>query len=72
MINNIPDVNFVVRVDGKFETKKSDFYFANKKIVLFALPGAFTRPAQVTIYQVTRINMMNLKKLALMKFIVYL
>jgi peroxiredoxin len=42
MINNIPDVNFVVRVDGKFETKKSDYYFANKKIILFALPGAFT------------------------------
>ena len=42
MTNNIPDVNFIVRTDGKFQTLNSDFYFANKKIVLFALPGAFT------------------------------
>lgn len=51
MIKKIPYVNFQVRVrddsiEGdnpfKWETKSTDDYFANKKVILFSLPGAFT------------------------------
>ena len=51
MIKRIPNVNFQVRVrddsiDGdnpfKWETKSTDDYFANKKVILFSLRGAFT------------------------------
>ena len=51
MIKRIPNVNFQVRVrddsiEGdnpfKWETKSTDDYFGNKKVILFSLPGAFT------------------------------
>lgn len=51
MIKTIPNVNFQVRVrddsiEGdnpfKWDTKSTDDYFANKKVILFSLPGAFT------------------------------
>ena len=42
MISVIPNIDFVLRVDGKFITQNTDYFFSNKKIVMFALPGAFT------------------------------
>ena len=42
MTKKIPDVNFIYRTDGKYITKNTNDIFANKKIVIFALPGAFT------------------------------
>tara|TARA_B100000035_G_scaffold64689_1_gene52559 strand:- start:39 stop:578 length:540 start_codon:yes stop_codon:yes gene_type:complete len=51
MITRIPKVNFQVRVRDesiksenpfKWETKSSDDYFKDKKVILFSLPGAFT------------------------------
>jgi peroxiredoxin len=42
MQDQVPNVNFVYRVDGKNITKTTDDIFLNKKIVVFALPGAFT------------------------------
>ncbi len=42
MVNKVPEVNFIYRIDGKYVSKNTDDIFANKKIVIFALPGAFT------------------------------
>jgi peroxiredoxin len=42
MISVIPNIDFVLRVDGKFIKQNTDYFFSNKKIVMFALPGAFT------------------------------
>ena len=51
MIKFLPKVNFKVRVrdesiggDNPFKwlTKSTDDFFANKKVILFSLPGAFT------------------------------
>ena len=51
MIKTLPNVNFNVRVKDdsikgdnpfKWEKKSTNDYFANKKVVLFSLPGAFT------------------------------
>ena len=42
MISVIPNIDFVLRADGKFITQNTDYFFLNKKIVMFALPGAFT------------------------------
>ena len=42
MVNRVPEVNFIYRIDGKYVSKNTDDIFANKKIVIFALPGAFT------------------------------
>ena len=51
MITKIPEVNFQVRVRDdsikgdnpfKWETKSTDDFFKNKRVVLFSLPGAFT------------------------------
>ncbi len=38
----VPDVSFKVRDGAKWVTKTSDDYFKGKKVVLFALPGAYT------------------------------
>ncbi len=38
----IPAVTFRLRTDGEWATVTSDDLFANKNVVLFALPGAFT------------------------------
>jgi peroxiredoxin len=38
----VPDVTFRIREDFEWITKTSDDFFKNKRIVLFALPGAFT------------------------------
>jgi len=40
--DRIPSVNFIFREDGKFVTRSSDELFANKRVVIFSLPGAFT------------------------------
>lgn len=38
----VPSVSFPVRVGDKWETLTSDDIFANKKVIIFSLPGAFT------------------------------
>jgi glutaredoxin-like protein len=38
----VPNVTFKIREDYKWVTKTSDDIFRNKRVVLFALPGAFT------------------------------
>ena len=43
MIKQIPNVKFVTRPEKEFVTITSEDIFKNKNIVLFALPGAFTR-----------------------------
>ena len=43
MTKYIPNSNIVVRENSKFETKNIADYFKGKKVVAFALPGAFTR-----------------------------
>ncbi len=45
MINvgdNLPDVNMPVRVDGDFVLLNTTEQFAGKRVVIFALPGAYT------------------------------
>ena len=51
MLNKIPHVMFQIRVRDdsikgdnpfKWETKSSDDFFLNKRVILFSLPGAFT------------------------------
>ena len=45
MINvgdNLPDVNMPVRVDGEFVLLNTTEQFADKRVVIFALPGAYT------------------------------
>ena len=38
----IPSVDFMFREDGEFVTRSTEDLFNNMKVVLFALPGAFT------------------------------
>ncbi len=38
----IPHVNFINRLNGEWEKVDTKVFFANKKVVLFSLPGAFT------------------------------
>ncbi len=38
----VPNVSFKIMKDGSWTERKSDEIFKNKKVVLFALPGAFT------------------------------
>jgi len=42
MINNIPNSKVVIREDQKFVEKDIAEFFKGKKVVAFALPGAFT------------------------------
>ena len=41
MKDQVPNVNFIYRIDGENIKKNTDDIFLNKKIVIFALPGAF-------------------------------
>jgi peroxiredoxin/glutaredoxin len=38
----VPEVKFQVREDGKWETWTTEGLFKGKKVIVFALPGAFT------------------------------
>lgn len=38
----IPQVSFKIRNDDKWETKTSEDLFKSKRVIVFALPGAFT------------------------------
>jgi glutathione-dependent peroxiredoxin len=38
----VPDVTFHTRVDGRWKDVTTNDVFANKRIVVFSLPGAFT------------------------------
>jgi glutaredoxin-like protein len=40
--NRVPNVSFQTREGHKWVTKTTDDYFKGKKVVLFALPGAYT------------------------------
>ena len=40
--SKVPQVSFQTRVGHEWVTKTSDDYFKGKKVVLFALPGAYT------------------------------
>ncbi len=42
MIEKIPNVDFITRPEKDFVTITSDQIFKDKKIILFAVPGAFT------------------------------
>jgi len=42
MIEKIPSVSFITRPEKDFVTITSDQIFKDKKIILFAVPGAFT------------------------------
>ena len=42
MKDQVPNVNFIYRTDGENIKKTTNDIFLNKKIVVFALPGAFT------------------------------
>jgi glutaredoxin-like protein len=39
---NVPEVNFRIRRNGEWTTVTTDDLFANKNVVVFSLPGAFT------------------------------
>ena len=39
---NVPSVDFMFREDGEFVTRSTDQLFSGKRVVIFALPGAFT------------------------------
>ena len=38
----VPSVDFMFREDGKFVVRSTDNLFSGKRVVIFALPGAFT------------------------------
>ena len=38
----VPSVDFMFREDGEFVTRSTEELFNGKKVILFALPGAFT------------------------------
>jgi glutathione-dependent peroxiredoxin len=40
--HKVPQVRFKIREDDHWVTKTSDDFFRQKKVILFALPGAFT------------------------------
>ncbi len=40
--STVPSVDFMFRENGEFVTRSSEELFNGKKVVLFALPGAFT------------------------------
>ena len=40
--DQVPEVTFKLRVDGEWAEKKSSDYFKGRRVVVFALPGAFT------------------------------
>ena len=40
--HNVPYIQWKLRVKGEWETVDSDFYFKDKTVVIFSLPGAFT------------------------------
>jgi len=42
MIENVPNIDFITRPEKEFVTITSDQIFKDKKIILFAVPGAFT------------------------------
>jgi len=39
---NLPIVDFIFRESGEFVTRTSKEIFSGKRVVVFALPGAFT------------------------------
>ena len=50
----VPNVTFHTQQDGKWVDVTTDDLFKGKKVVLFALPGAFTTPRIVTGKQIGR------------------
>ena len=40
--HNVPYIQWKLRVDGSWETVDTDFFFKDKTVVVFSLPGAFT------------------------------
>jgi glutaredoxin-like protein len=46
--HKVPDVTFRTRVDGEWQSVTSQSIFKGKRVVLFALPGAFTPTCSTT------------------------
>lgn len=42
MVDTVPYVEWPVRVDGEWQILNSDDVFKDKRVIVFALPGAFT------------------------------
>ena len=40
--HNVPYIQWKLRNDGEWDTVDSDFWFKDKTVVVFSLPGAFT------------------------------
>ncbi len=41
-VSKVPSVDFMFREDGEFVARSTEELFGGKRVVLFALPGAFT------------------------------
>lgn len=41
-MTRVPDIFFHTREDGQWSHKSTDYLFGGKRVVVFALPGAFT------------------------------
>ena len=52
--DRIPDISFRTRSLGEWKNVSTDDYFKGKRVILFALPGAFTLHVQINNYLVTK------------------
>ena len=70
-IGDTDEVGGCTFIGGEWKDIDTEELFANKKVVVFSLPGAFTPTCSSQQVQGMRQSMKNLKKLASTKFIVY-
>lgn len=62
--SQIPQSDVQVKGDGAIGVVKTEEYFKNAKVVMIAIPGAFTRPVRVNICRVLWSIMMLSRKRA--------